>query len=127
MMPHIPASAGAPVSSPRTAPIASFAPLRVVQRADGHQDKIGGLGGMLSKPLLPLGNGRYDLREVLGARGMATVYRAYDQRLQCERAIKVLAPALSERASVRNRFIAEARMMARLQHPNIVHVDEVVF
>jgi serine/threonine-protein kinase len=74
-----------------------------------------------------LGNGRYDLREVLGAGGMATVYRAYDQRLQCERAIKVLAPALSERTSIRNRFIAEARMMARLQHPNIVHVDEVVY
>ena len=86
-----------------------------------------GLGGMLSQPLLPLGNGRYDLREVLGAGGMATVYRAYDQRLQCERAIKVLAPALSERTSIRNRFIAEARMMARLQHPNIVHVDEVVY
>ena len=85
------------------------------------------LGGMLSQPLLPLGNGRYDLREVLGAGGMATVYRAYDQRLQCERAIKVLAPALSERTSIRNRFIAEARMMARLQHPNIVHVDEVVY
>ena len=82
---------------------------------------------MLSQPLLPLGNGRYDLREVLGAGGMATVYRAYDQRLQCERAIKVLTPALSERVSVRNRFIAEARMMARLQHPNIVHVDEVVY
>ena len=82
---------------------------------------------MLSQPLLPLGNGRYDLREVLGAGGMATVYRAYDQRLQCERAIKVLAPALSERTSIRNRFIAEARMMARLQHPNIVHVDEVVY
>jgi serine/threonine-protein kinase len=82
---------------------------------------------MLSQPLSPLGNGRYDLREVLGAGGMATVYRAYDRRLQCERAIKVLAPALSERTSIRNRFIAEARMMARLQHPNIVHVDEVVF
>jgi tRNA A-37 threonylcarbamoyl transferase component Bud32 len=82
---------------------------------------------MLSQPLLPLGNGRYDLREILGAGGMATVYRAYDQRLQCERAIKVLAPALSERTSIRNRFIAEARTMARLQHPNIVHVDEVVY
>jgi serine/threonine protein kinase len=85
------------------------------------------LGGMLSQPLLPLGNGRYDLREVLGAGGMATVYRAYDQRLQCERAIKVLAPALSERTGIRERFIAEARMMARLQHPNLVHVDEVVY
>ncbi len=82
---------------------------------------------MLSEPRQPLGNGRYDLREVLGAGGMATVYRAYDQRLQCERAIKVLAPALSERTSIRNRFIAEARTMARLQHPNIVHVDEVVY
>jgi eukaryotic-like serine/threonine-protein kinase len=81
----------------------------------------------LGQPLLPLGNGRYELREVLGAGGMATVYRAYDQRLQCERAIKVLAPALSERTSIRNRFIAEARTMARLQHPNIVHVDEVVY
>jgi tRNA A-37 threonylcarbamoyl transferase component Bud32 len=75
----------------------------------------------------PLGNGRFELREVLGSGGMAIVYRAYDTRLHCERAIKVLAPALSERTSIRNRFITEGRTMARLSHPNIVPVHEVVY
>ncbi len=56
---------------------------------------------------------------------MATVYRGFDERLEVERAIKVLAPALAARADIRKRFETEARTMAKLQHANIVSVQDV--
>lgn len=56
---------------------------------------------------------------------MATVYRGYDERLEVERAIKVLSPLLAARAEIRARFETEARTMAKLQHPNIVSVQDV--
>ena len=56
---------------------------------------------------------------------MAIVYRGWDERLEVFRAIKVLSPALSRSQSVRRRFEAEARTMARLHHPNIVTVHDV--
>ncbi len=56
---------------------------------------------------------------------MATVYRGFDVRLDVERAIKVLSPEMSARPSIRQRFEVEARTMAKLQHPNIVSVQDV--
>ena len=72
-----------------------------------------------------LAEGRYRLIEVIGSGGMATVYRAFDTRLQVERAIKVLLPALANRERLRARFEAEARTMALLEHRNIVRVYDV--
>ncbi len=74
----------------------------------------------------PLADGRYRLVEVLGEGGMAIVYRAYDERLQVYRAIKVLSTALARHPTIRERFLTEARTMARLHHPNIVGVHDVV-
>ena len=73
----------------------------------------------------PLSGGRYQLFQVLGSGGMATVYRAYDRSLDIERAIKILAPHLVARSVIRERFAVEARTMARLHHPNIVAVHDV--
>lgn len=73
----------------------------------------------------PLEHGRYRLVGVLGEGGMATVYRAWDARLQVWRAIKVLDAALTDRPNVRQRFENEARTMARLHHRNIVTVHDV--
>jgi len=56
---------------------------------------------------------------------MATVVRAYDQLLQVHRAIKLLAPAFRDKERIRQRFMDEARVMARLRHPNIVPVFDV--
>ena len=56
---------------------------------------------------------------------MATVYRAYDQRLGVQRAIKVMLPSFAEKPRVRARFEAEARTMAVLDHPSIVRVYDV--
>jgi eukaryotic-like serine/threonine-protein kinase len=67
-------------------------------------------------------DGRYEIRERLGAGGMAAVYRAYDQQLGREVALKLLYPRFAEDASFVERFRREASAAAGLQHPNIVQV-----
>ena len=52
--------------------------------------------------------GRYQIREVLGTGGFATVYRAYDPVLDREVALKVLHPHLGRDADTRQRFVAKA-------------------
>ena len=75
--------------------------------------------------LTPLEGGRYQLLEVIGAGGMATVYRAWDERLQVTRAVKILSPQLYRNTTIRHRFETEARTMARLYHTHIVGVHDV--
>lgn len=70
-----------------------------------------------------LGHGRYEPVELLGAGGMAYVYKALDTRLDVMRAVKVLRPDLDETA--RQRFFNEARTMAKLHHKNVVLVHDV--
>ncbi len=72
-----------------------------------------------------LGGGRYVLVKRLGEGGMATVWRAFDQRLQVWRAVKVLLPEYSVKPKILARFSAEAQTMALLEHPNIVRVYDV--
>src|SRR5690348_841135 len=62
--------------------------------------------------------GRYQLVEELGEGGMATVYRARDQELRRDVAVKVLFPHLAKRADVVRRFDREARAAAGLEHTN---------
>jgi serine/threonine-protein kinase len=66
--------------------------------------------------------GRYEVRGRLGHGGMAEVRDGWDHRLSRPVAIKLLPPALSAQADTRNRFDAEARAAAALNHPNIVAV-----
>jgi len=72
-----------------------------------------------------LAQGRYRLTAVLGEGGMAVVYRAFDSRLQVDRAIKVLSPAVARQAHLRVRFETEARTMAALSHPNVTSVHDI--
>ncbi|MCB9682921.1 MAG: protein kinase [Alphaproteobacteria bacterium] len=72
-----------------------------------------------------LAGGRYLLVKRLGEGGMATVYRAFDQRLQVWRAIKVLLPEYARKKKIMARFEAEAQTMALLEHPHIVRVYDV--
>jgi serine/threonine protein kinase len=70
-------------------------------------------------------NGRFLLQQMLGEGGMAQVWRAYDQRLQVWRAVKLLLPEYAKRKKLRKRFETEAQAMALLEHPNIVRVYDV--
>jgi serine/threonine protein kinase/formylglycine-generating enzyme required for sulfatase activity len=71
--------------------------------------------------------GRYRILEKLGEGGMALVYKAHDTRLERQVAIKIIrrevfSPLVLER--VLKRFEREAKALARLSHPNIVHVHD---
>lgn len=65
---------------------------------------------------------RYRLDGVAGTGGMATVWRAYDERLQRAVAIKVISDALTNNPAAVARFAREARTHAGIQHPNLVNV-----
>jgi serine/threonine-protein kinase len=69
--------------------------------------------------------GGYELRERIGSGGMATVYRAYDRRLQREVAVKVPRLANRDRGRVIDMFEREARATACLCHPNIVSLHHI--
>ncbi len=69
--------------------------------------------------------GRYQILELLGEGGMATVYKAYDTRLERDVAIKVIrrdAFSSDDMDMMLKRFEREAKSLARLSHPNIVGV-----
>ncbi|MFE2130953.1 Stk1 family PASTA domain-containing Ser/Thr kinase [Streptomyces amritsarensis] len=65
---------------------------------------------------------RYRIDARIAAGGMATVYRAVDTRLDRILALKVMHPALASDAAFVDRFIREAKSVARLAHPNVVAV-----
>ncbi|RZD58156.1 Stk1 family PASTA domain-containing Ser/Thr kinase [Streptomyces sp. A10(2020)] len=67
-------------------------------------------------------DGRYRVDALIAVGGMATVYRALDTRLDRVVALKVMHPELAADASFVERFIREARSVARLSHPNVVGV-----
>ena len=66
--------------------------------------------------------GRYRLEQPLGHGGMATVYLARDEQLDRAVAVKLLAENLADDATFRKRFLREARLAARLSHPNVVNI-----
>ncbi|MEV6513590.1 Stk1 family PASTA domain-containing Ser/Thr kinase [Streptomyces sp. NPDC051642] len=67
-------------------------------------------------------DGRYRVDARIAVGGMATVYRAVDTRLDRVLALKVMHPTLAADAHFVDRFIREAKSVARLAHPNVVQV-----
>ncbi len=76
-----------------------------------------------STPLV-LGHGRYQVVEPIGQGGVGTVYRARDRAGADDVAIKVLQPRLVG-TKVERRFLREADVMSRLNHPNVVRVLDI--
>lgn len=66
--------------------------------------------------------GRYQIRHILGTGGMATVYKAYDNVLDREVAIKIMNQRLVYDHEYVRRFVWEAQATGRLSHPNIVNL-----
>ena len=66
--------------------------------------------------------GPYRLVEKLGKGGMATVFKAYHPSLDRYVAIKALHPAFMEHPGFLDRFEREAKVVAKLEHPNIVPI-----
>ncbi len=66
----------------------------------------------------------YRLEEQIGEGGMAVVFRARDERLQRQVALKVLSPALVADEEFRRRFIRESRSAAAVDDPHIIPVFE---
>src|SRR5579863_2757619 len=68
--------------------------------------------------------GHYRVLEQIGAGGMGLVFRASDQQLERDVAIKVLPPGMLADDEARKRFRREALTLAKLNHPNIGTVYE---
>ena len=66
----------------------------------------------------------YRLEEQIGQGGMAVVFRAQDERLQRQVALKILSPALATDETFRHRFIRESRSAAAVDDPHIIPVFE---
>src|ERR1700733_6070548 len=69
--------------------------------------------------------GRYRVIRILGEGGFGRVYLAHDDDLDRPVAIKVPHPARINRPEDVEAYLAEARMLARLEHPGIVPVHDV--
>ncbi|WP_333770877.1 Stk1 family PASTA domain-containing Ser/Thr kinase [Streptomyces sp. IBSBF 2435] len=67
-------------------------------------------------------DGRYRVEARIAVGGMATVYRAVDTRLDRVLALKVMHPGLAADTGFVERFIREAKAVARLSHTNVVGV-----
>jgi serine/threonine protein kinase len=69
--------------------------------------------------------GEYEIKGELGRGGMAAVFLAHDLQLNRRVAIKVMLPGLTYGEHMWDRFLAEARTAAQLDHPHIVYIHSV--
>jgi serine/threonine protein kinase len=65
---------------------------------------------------------QYELVDVLGQGGMSVVFKAKHKMTDQEVALKILPPELAAHSQVKSRFLEEAKALAALDHPNIVHL-----
>ncbi len=80
----------------------------------------------MSVPVPNIGQvlGHYRLLELIGAGGMGVVYRAHDEQLNRDVALKVLPAGTLADDAARSRFRKEALALAKLNHPNVATVHE---
>lgn len=69
---------------------------------------------------------RYEILQTLGQGGMGVVYLARQKKLDRLVAIKAISPYLAQEPEIRERFAAEASVLARLSHPNIVTLYDYI-
>jgi eukaryotic-like serine/threonine-protein kinase len=71
-------------------------------------------------------DGKYAVTRVLGQGGMGVVYLARDIHTGLDVVVKAMRRELAHRPDVRQRTLAEGRALARIDHPNVVHLKAVV-
>jgi serine/threonine-protein kinase len=78
------------------------------------------------RPVSPAGRtrsiGKYEIKELIGAGAMGSVFLARDPDLDRDIAIKLMSPHVAQESGGRDRFLREARASGSLQHPNIITV-----
>ena len=115
-----PSSAGAASTLARATPDQELRAVRVAEE-------------QLAPPRAPSGerqhvgaDHRYRLDKEIARGGMGVVYQAFDTALEREVALKALPSQLASQSEFARRFRQEARVLARLSHPNIVRVYDLV-
>ena len=68
----------------------------------------------------------YKIISLLGEGGMANVYLAENTSLKIHVALKVLKEDYVRNSNIRNRFLAEARNLAKMQHPSVIKVADLI-
>jgi serine/threonine-protein kinase len=69
---------------------------------------------------------KYTIISHLGEGGMASVYMANDNKFDTNVAIKVLNKEYVHNENIRKRFLAEAKNMFKMSHPNIIKVNDLI-
>ena len=69
-------------------------------------------------------DGKYRVLERLGAGGMGEVYKVEHVFLRATRVIKVIRPQVSESADAHDRFLREAQLATKVQHPNVATLHD---
>jgi hypothetical protein len=115
------ASATPPVQTPSAPTVAGPAPtvLQTVPSSGFTLGPVGPHGGALVA-------GNYETRRELGAGGMGVVYEAVDVTLDRPVALKRMRPEVGRQQRGKERFLTEARTVAKLRHPNIVGIHAVL-
>jgi Protein kinase domain len=88
------------------------------------EETAGDVGGLITGFAAGVRIAGYRLAEEIGKGGMAVVFRAHDERLGRQVALKILAPVLAADEAFRQRFIRESRAAAAVDDPHIVPVFE---
>ena len=81
---------------------------------------IGNMSDLIGRTL-----GHYRITAKLGEGGMGEVYRAHDERLDRDVAVKVLPESVAQRPDRLARFNREAKAVAKLAHPNILAIHHL--
>jgi serine/threonine-protein kinase len=68
----------------------------------------------------------YTIKQPIGQGGMATVFLAHDNKFDTNVAVKVLNKEFVNNENIRKRFLAEARNMFKMSHPNIIKVTDLI-